>query len=114
MNQAGTLRVTTPCDREIAMTRVFEAPRSLVFDALTKPALVTQWLLGPPGWSMPVCEIDLKVGGAYRFVWRGAHGTEMGVGGVCREIVVPERFVATETFDQPWYPGEALVTNALV
>jgi uncharacterized protein YndB with AHSA1/START domain len=113
MNQAGTLIVTTPSDREIAMTRVLEAPRRVVFDALTKPALVKQWLLGPPGWSMPVCEIDLKVGGAYRFVWRGADGTEMGVGGVYREIVVPERFVATETFDHPWYPGEALVTNAL-
>ncbi|MFY9582881.1 MAG: SRPBCC domain-containing protein [Candidatus Acidiferrales bacterium] len=43
----------------------------MVFDALTKPELVKQWLLGPPGWSMPVCEIDLRVGGAYRFLWRG-------------------------------------------
>jgi uncharacterized protein YndB with AHSA1/START domain len=63
---------------------------------------------------MPVCEIDLKVGGAYRFVWRGPDGTEMGMGGVYREIVVPERFVVTARFDQSWYPGEALVTNALV
>ena len=114
MSNAGTLKVTTPTDREIAMTRVFNAPRRLVFDALTKPELVQQWLLGPPGWSMPVCEIDLKVGGAYRFVWRGPDGGEMGMGGVHREIVVPERFVVTERFDQSWYPGEALVTNALV
>ena len=56
----------TPSDREIMMTRVFDAPRELVFDALTKPELVKRWLLGPDGWSMPVCEIDLRVGGAYR------------------------------------------------
>jgi uncharacterized protein YndB with AHSA1/START domain len=114
MNNAGTLKVTTPTDREIAMTRVFDAPRRLVFEALTRPELLQQWLLGPPGWSMPVCEVDLRVGGAYRFVWRGADGTEMGMGGIYREIVAPELVVATERYDQPWYPGEALVTNALV
>ncbi len=113
MKETGTLNVTTPTAREIAMTREFNAPRSLVFNALTKPELVKQWLLGPPGWSMPVCEIDLKVGGAYRFSWRGPEGNEMGMRGVYREIVAPERFVATEKFDQPWYPGETLVTNAL-
>jgi uncharacterized protein YndB with AHSA1/START domain len=111
---SGSLKVTTPTDREIAMTRVFDAPRHLVFEALTKPELVKQWLLGPPGCSMPVCEIDLRVGGAYRFVWRIPDGSEMGVRGVFREVVAPERFVATEKFDQAWYPGEALVTNLLV
>lgn len=111
---AGTLQVSMPTDREIAMTRVFDAPRNLVFDALTKPKLIKQWLLGPPGWTMPICEVELKVGGAYRFVWRGSNVREMGVRGVFREVVSPERFVATEQFDQPWYPGEALVTNALV
>jgi uncharacterized protein YndB with AHSA1/START domain len=114
MQTAGKLIVTMPNDREIAMTRVFEAPRRLVFDALTKPELIQQWLLGPPGWSMPICDIDLKVGGAYRFVWRGADGTEMGMGGVYREIVVPALLVVTERYDEPWYPGEALMTNALV
>src|SRR6267378_3438451 len=113
MKSMGSLKLTTRGDREIVMTRVFDAPRSLVFDAFTKPELVKQWLLGPPGWSMPVCEIDLKVGGAYRFSWRGPEGNEMGMGGVFREIVAPERFVATEKFDEPWYPGEALVTNTL-
>ena len=58
MNRTGTLEVTTPSDREIAMTRVFDAPRNLLFDAWTKPQLVKRWLLGPDGWSMPVCEID--------------------------------------------------------
>jgi uncharacterized protein YndB with AHSA1/START domain len=114
MKNTGTLKVTSPTDREIAMTRVFDAPRRLVFDALTKPELVKQWLLGPPGWSMPVCEIDLRVGGAYRFLWRGPDRTEMGTRGVCREIVSPERFVTTEKFDEPWYPGESLVTYVLV
>jgi uncharacterized protein YndB with AHSA1/START domain len=114
MMNTGNLKVTTPSDREIAMTRVFDAPRHLVFRALTTPELVPKWLLGPPGWTMPVCEMDLRVGGAYRFLWRGADGAEMGTRGVFREIAPPERFVATEQFDKPWYPGEALVTYLLV
>jgi uncharacterized protein YndB with AHSA1/START domain len=115
MKDAGTLKITTPTDREIAMTRVFAAPRRLVFDALTKPELVKQWLLGPPGWSMPVCELDLRVGGKYRYVWRrDSDGTDMGMGGVYREIVAPERIVCTEKFDQSWYSGEAVGTTRLV
>jgi uncharacterized protein YndB with AHSA1/START domain len=114
MTDTGTLKLTAPGDREIVMTRVFNAPRKLVFDAFTKPELVKQWLLGPPGWSMPVCEIDLRVGGAYRYVWRcDTDGTEMGMGGVYREIMPPDRLVATEKFDQAWYPGDALSTLAL-
>ena len=114
MTNTATLQITTPTEREIVMTRVFDAPRRLVFDAHTKPELVRRWLLGPPGWSMPVCEIDLRVGGTYRYVWRNDHGTEMGMGGVFREIVPPERLVATEAFDESWYPGEALDTTVLV
>ena len=114
MQNTGTLKMTAPRDREIVMIRVFDAPRTLVFDAFTKPELVKRWLLGPPGWSMPVCEIDLKVGGAYRYVWRHADGREMGMGGVYREIVPQERLVCTELFDEAWYAGEALVTNVLV
>ena len=111
----GTLKLTTPSDREIAMTRAFDAPRKLVFDAHTKPDLVRQWLLGPPGWSMPVCEMDVRVGGTYRWVWRhDRNGTTMGMGGVYREIVAPERLVNTERFDEAWYPGEALNTLVLV
>lgn len=114
MSNTGTMTATTPTEREIQFTRVFDAPRQQVFDALTRPELVRQWLLGPPGWSMPVCEMDLRVGGAYRWVWKSdKDGTEMGMGGVFGEIVPPERFVATEKFDEAWYPGEAIVTNAL-
>jgi uncharacterized protein YndB with AHSA1/START domain len=113
MKNTGTLKVTTPTEREVVMTRVFDAPRRLVFDALTKPELVKQWLLGPPGWSMPVCEIDLQVGGAYRYVWRNVNGKEMAMGGIYREIVPQERLVCTELFDEAWYPGESLVTSTL-
>ena len=94
MTNAGNLKLTTRGDREIVMTRTFNAPRNLVFDAFTKPELVRQWLLGPPGWSMPVCEIDLRVGGTYRYVWRKAGAPDMGMGGVYREVVAPERIVA--------------------
>ena len=115
MKNPGNLQLTTRGDREIVMTRDFDAPRTLVFDACTKPELVKQWLLGPPGWSMPVCEIDLRVGGAYRYVWRHTtNGNEMGMGGVYREIAAPERIVATEKFDEAWYPGEAVGTLVLV
>jgi uncharacterized protein YndB with AHSA1/START domain len=110
--KAGALMVTTPSDREILMTRVFDAPRSLVFDTFTKPELVSRWLLGPDGWTMPVCEIDLRVGGKYRYVWKNEkNGKEMATGGVFREVVVPERLVNTEKFEDPWYPGESLVTT---
>jgi uncharacterized protein YndB with AHSA1/START domain len=114
MMNAGNLKLTTRGDREIVMTREFAAPRRLVYDAFTKPELVKQWLLGPPGWSMPVCEIDLRVGGAYRYVWRHADGKEMGMGGVYREIVPHERILCTELFDEAWYPGESLITTTLV
>lgn len=112
-----SFQVTTPTDCEIVITRHFHAPRQLVFDAFTKAELVRRWLLGPPGWTMPVCEIDLTVGGAYRYVWRKAGVTgvkDMGIGGIFRDIVSPERLVATEKFDDSWYPGEALNTTVFV
>jgi uncharacterized protein YndB with AHSA1/START domain len=115
MRTDESLIVTLPTDREIALTRVFDAPRKLVFDALTTPALLKRWLLGPPGWTMPVCEIDLRVGGRYRYEWRHVDGgQQMGMGGVYREIVEPKRIVCTEKFDQPWYEGEGLGRIELV
>jgi uncharacterized protein YndB with AHSA1/START domain len=108
------LKITTSGDRELVMTRSFDAPRQLVFDAHTKPALVRQWLLGPPGWSMPVCEMDVRVGGTYRWVWKkDTDGSTMGMGGVYREVKAPERLVSTERFDEAWYPGESLNTLVL-
>jgi uncharacterized protein YndB with AHSA1/START domain len=114
MNDPRKLQITTPSDREIAMTRTFDAPRRLVFDAFTRPELIKRWLGVRAGWTMPVCEVDLTVGGKYRYVWRGPKGNDMGMGGVFREIVAPERIVATERFDESWYAGEAEDTTVFV
>jgi uncharacterized protein YndB with AHSA1/START domain len=113
MNYAGTMQLATPTEREIVVTRVFNAPRKLVFDAFTKPELLKRWMFGPGGWTLEVCEIDLRVGGAYRYVWRGPNGAEMGMGGIHREVVIPERVVATQLFDQDWTSGEAIGTLVL-
>lgn len=114
MTNANELQITTPSEREMAMTRVFDAPANLVFDAWTKPELLKRWLGVRGGWSMSVCEVDLTVGGQYRFVWSGPDRSDMGMGGVYREIASPKRLVSTEQFDDPWYPGEAVDTLDLV
>jgi uncharacterized protein YndB with AHSA1/START domain len=111
MNNTGALKVKTPTDREIVLTRVFDAPRRLVFDAFTKPELLKRWF-GPRGWSLVVCEVDLKVGGTFRFVLEGPDGKKMGMRGIYREIVPPERSVHMESFDD--FPGESQVTTVLV
>lgn len=103
--------VTTPSDREVVITRRFAAPRQVVWDCHTKPELVRQWLLGPAGWTMPVCEIDLRVDGRYRYVWRRDSGEEMGLNGVYREIAAPARLVANESFDDDWTAGATLATT---
>lgn len=108
------LDISAPSDREVVITRDFEAPAELVFDCHTKPDLVRRWLLGPPGWTMPVCDIDLKVGGRYRYVWHGPNGEEMGMGGIYREIVRPGHIVTSELFDEDWTGGETLVTTRFV
>jgi uncharacterized protein YndB with AHSA1/START domain len=116
MNQATSkkkLEVTTPSDREVALARVFDAPRTLVWDAFTKPELIKRWLGVMPGWSMAVCEVDLRVGGGFRYVWNGPGDMVMGMRGAYREITPPERLVSTEVFDQPWYEGEAVGTLVL-
>ena len=112
MTSPETLTVSRHGETEILITRVFEAPRHLVFDAHTKPDLLKRWLGVRNGWTLAVCEIDLRVGGAYRYVWRNeAKGIDMGAGGIYREIIPPERLVCTERFDDPWYSGEALSTT---
>ena len=111
----GTLTVTTPTEREIVLTRVFDAPRRLVFDAWTKPELLRRWF-GPHGHELVVCEVDLRVGGTWRYVVRGPDGTEMHLHGVYLEIVAPERLVRTEANDDcdAEAGGESLVTTLLV
>jgi uncharacterized protein YndB with AHSA1/START domain len=107
---SGTLKVTTPSDREVAMTRVFDAPRRLVFKAWTTPELMKRWFYGPEEWRLAVCELDSRVGGKVRFEWRNPEGKSMGLSGVCREVAAPERLVFTEVWDEDWTGGETLVT----
>jgi uncharacterized protein YndB with AHSA1/START domain len=114
MKNPGKLQITTPSDRELAMIRSFDAPRALLWDAWTKPELLKRWLGVRGGWTFAVCEVDLKVGGKYRYVWRGPSGAEMGMGGIFREVVKPERLVATEKFDESWYEGDAVDTTTFV
>jgi uncharacterized protein YndB with AHSA1/START domain len=111
MKNTGTLKVTTPTDREIVMTRVFDAPRNLVFDAFSKPELLKRWF-GPRGWTLAVCEVHFKVGGGFRFVLRGPDGKELGMRGTYRELAPPERSVHMESFDD--YPGESQVTGVFI
>jgi uncharacterized protein YndB with AHSA1/START domain len=101
-NSVGATTFTTPSDTEVAMTRVFDAPRALVWEAWTNPEHVPHWLLGPEGWTMPVCEIDLRAGGEWHYVWRRSDGTEMEMRGVYREVTPPERLVSTESWGGDW------------
>jgi uncharacterized protein YndB with AHSA1/START domain len=109
---ADGLRVTTPTDRDIVLTRAFAAARPLVFAALTRPELLTRWY-GARGWTLTGCVVDLRVGGRWRFESTGPGGARMAQAGVYREIVPPERLVYTEVFDDQSYPGESLVTHEL-
>jgi uncharacterized protein YndB with AHSA1/START domain len=107
---SDTFRVTTPSDREIVLTRLFDAPRHLVFEAMTKPEHVRRWWGAlDPDPSVPVCEIDLRVGGAWRFVGRSPGG-DAEFHGVYREIVPPSRLVFTEIF-APFPDVESVVTS---
>ena len=109
--------VTLPNDRDVVVVRAFDAPRSLVFDAWTKPALVQRWMLGPPGWTMPVCEMDVRPGGKFKWRWRSNdNGSEFGFSGEFREVVRPSRIVHVERYepgDVGGEMGEALVTSEL-
>jgi uncharacterized protein YndB with AHSA1/START domain len=102
MTNAETFTVTTPSDREIVVTRVFNAPRKLVFDAWANPKYLPHWMLGPDGWSMPVCEIDLRPGGSWHIVWRHSNGQEMEMRGSYREVQPPERVVSSESWGPEW------------
>jgi uncharacterized protein YndB with AHSA1/START domain len=109
-------QVTTPSDREVKVTRSFRAPRALVYRAYTEPQLVKRWLGGTPGWTMPVCEMDVRVGGTYRWRWRSDDGNqEFGFSGTFREVQPASRLVHTEAYEpgtvEYGYPGEpAIVT----
>jgi uncharacterized protein YndB with AHSA1/START domain len=109
-------QVTLPSEREVKVVRSFRAPRALVYRAYTEPELARRWMLGPPGWSMPVCEMDVRVGGRYRWRWRNDQdGSEFGFAGTFREVQPSTRLVHTEAYDPGTvgggYPGnDAIVT----
>jgi uncharacterized protein YndB with AHSA1/START domain len=113
------LEATTPSDREIKVVRTFDAPRQLIWDCHTKPALLKRWLLGPPGWSMPECDVDLRVGGAYKYLWRSnENGATFNSSGIHKEIIPLERIVTTERMDLSGLgmeipPGENINTLTL-
>jgi len=105
----GKLNADLPSDREVRFRRVFDARAVLVFNAHTQPELIRRWLLGPDGWTMPVCEVDLRVGGGYRYTWRKADdSSEFSLGGTYREIEAPHRIVHTERFEPDWTGAEAV------
>jgi uncharacterized protein YndB with AHSA1/START domain len=108
--RTGVTTYETPTDLDIVITRVVNAPRRLVFDVWTNPRHLPKWLSGWEGWTMPVCEIDLRPGGSWRYVWRGEAGEEMGMSGKVLEVVPPERVVTTES----WGPEWPETTNTLV
>jgi len=108
MDTAADVQISTPTDREVVVTRTFDAPRALLFDAYTQPELLKRWY-DAPGRSLVVCEIDLRVGGAYRFLWRGEGRKDVGMRGVHRAVVRPERLVRTQTWED-WDAGEIIET----
>lgn len=110
MMNKNSLIVTTPTDTEIVITRLFVAPRPIVWRCWTEPALVRRWLLGPPGWTFETCEIDLHVGGSYRYVWRSADGAPLGMRGTFTEVTPPSRLADRQIFDEDWTGGETVGT----
>ena len=98
----GATTYATPSDREVVITRVVNAPRRLVFAAWTEPRHLQRWLIGPDGWSMPICEIDLRPGGHWRYVYRKPSGTELTLTGSVLEVLPPERLVTTESWGPEW------------
>jgi uncharacterized protein YndB with AHSA1/START domain len=107
-------QVTLPSEREVQVTRSFRAPRALVYKAYTEPELVKRWLASP-GWSMPVCEMDVRVGGRYRWRWRNdADGNEFGFAGTFREVQPASRLVHTEGYDPGTFGGEYPGNEAIV
>jgi uncharacterized protein YndB with AHSA1/START domain len=100
--RTGVTTYTTPSDQEVMITRVVSAPRRVVFEAFTNARHVPNWLIGPEGWTMPVCEIDLRPGGTWRYVYRKNDGSEMTMQGSYREVAPPERLVSTESWGSEW------------
>lgn len=97
----GTLQVISPSNREIAMTRVFDAPCAALFKAYTEPELLRRWLGTSGGWSLPVCEVDLREGGAYRYLWSRPDGAEIRVDGIYHRLVPFAHIASSEIITGP-------------
>ena len=108
-----TFAVTTPSDREVRLTRLFDAPRALVFEAMSQPEHIRRWWgnIGD-GYSVPICEVDLRPGGKWKFANRTPKGELAVFYGVYREVAPPERVVFTELFE-PFPDVESVVTAVL-
>ena len=100
--KTGVTTFATPTDTQVVITRVVDAPRHIVYQAYTVPRHLQQWMLGPEGWTMPVCEMDLRTGGSWRYVWRKSDGAEMDMGGLIKEVVTNQRLVTTEKWGPEW------------
>ena len=108
-------QVTLPSDHEVKVTRSFRAPRALVYRAYTEPELVRRWLLGPPGWSMPVCEMDVRVGGGFQWRWRREEKrSEFGFSGAFREVQPASKIVHTQAYEPGTVGGGCPADNAIV
>jgi uncharacterized protein YndB with AHSA1/START domain len=106
----GKTSYSHPSEEELQAVRTFDAPAALVFDAFTNPKHIPHWMLGPDGWTMPVCEHDLRVGGSYKNVWRSTEdGSEFFFSGTYQEIDAPTRLVHTEMFNGE--PPAAVITS---
>jgi len=114
MTTPQALHIDQPSDLTVSIRRSFAAPRDLVFRAFTDAELIKQWMLGPGDWTMPLCEVDLRAGGGYRFVWSKDGLPDMGLTGRFLEVEPPERTVATELFDEDWTGGPTTVTTSFV
>ncbi len=101
-DRSGRTEFSTPTAAEIMAQRVFDAPQALVWAAHTDPRHIPQWMTGPEGWTMPTCEIDLRPGGSWRYVWRKSRGEEMAMEGGVVEVVPPSRLVTTERWGPEW------------
>lgn len=114
-NLKNAMKLAPQGDREVVVVRTFDAPRDLVFEAFTRPELIKRWMLGPDGWSMPVCTIDARPGGKGRYEWANAERkAAMALTTTFKEIVAPERIVHTEKFDEDWTQGETTITTLFV
>ncbi|WP_367718355.1 SRPBCC family protein [Nitratireductor sp. GISD-1A_MAKvit] len=115
MSQPQTLTITARGDRELVITRRFNAPRQMVFEAHTRPELIKRWMTGPENWTLPICEIDLRAGGKGRYVWRNTQsGADMGMTATYLEVDAPRRIVHQEMFDEDWTDGGTEITTTFV